>query len=260
LMGVINVTPDSFSDGGRFLDPATAVEHGLRLAAAGADLLDVGGESTRPGAEPVPAEEQLRRVLPVVESLARQTNVPLSIDTTSAAVARKALAAGAEAINDITALTGDAEMPASAAAAGCGVCAMHMRGTPRTMQASAVYRDVVEEVLDYLRARRDALVAAGIAAERIALDPGIGFAKTMEHNLALLAALPRFHELGCPLVVGVSRKRFIGELLGDLMADRAAGTIGAALAAALHGVQVLRVHDVAAMRQALILFAACGGA
>lgn len=255
-MGIVNVTPDSFSDGGRFLDPAAAIHHGLRLAAEGADILDVGGESTRPGAAPITAEEELRRVLPVVTALCEQTTVPISIDTSKATVAHEALAAGAEAINDITALTGDPEMVRLAAASGCGVCAMHMQGTPQMMQENPTYGDVVEEVLEYLRNRRDALVAAGIAPSRLALDPGIGFGKTVEHNLALLKSLNRFHELGCPLLLGVSRKAFIGRLLGNLQADRTAGTIGAAVAAARQGVTILRVHDVAAVRQALLLFKA----
>ena len=259
LMGVVNVTPDSFSDGGRFLEPAAAVEQGLRLAAEGADILDIGGESTRPGSHAVPAAEQLRRILPVIVSLGEQSAVPVSIDTSDAAVAREAIAAGAEAINDVTALTGDPDMLPLAAAARCGVCAMHMQGTPPAMQENPVYEDVVEEVFEYLRQRRDALVAAGIEPGRIALDPGIGFGKTAGHNLALLAHLARFQALGCPVLVGLSRKRFIGQVLGDLHADRTAGTIGATLAAARHGVQILRVHDVAAVRQALLLFEAAGG-
>jgi dihydropteroate synthase len=256
LIGVVNVTPDSFSDGGRFFDPAAAVEHGLRLAAAGADLLDVGGESTRPGAEPVAACEEIRRVLPVVTSLCEQTSLPVSIDTAKAVVAGEALAAGAEVVNDVTAMTADPDMPAMAAESGCGVCIMHMRGTPRTMQQDPAYDDVVAEVLAYLRARRDALVAAGIEPARIAVDPGIGFGKNTEHNLTLLRHIGRFYVLGCPVLVGPSRKRFIGEVLGDLQADRTAGTVGVCLALAQQGVQVLRVHDVAAVRQALLLFQA----
>ena len=259
LMGVVNVTPDSFSDGGRFFAPAAAVEQGLRLAAEGADLLDVGGQSTRPGAAPVAAEEELRRVLPVVAALSKQTAVPISIDTSSAKVAAECLAAGAEAINDITALTADGEMAALAAESGCGVCAMHIQGTPQTMQTNPRYGDVVAEVRAWLAARRDALAAAGIALDRIALDPGIGFGKTVAHNLALLRNLSRFRDLGCPLLIGVSRKAFIGHVIGDPQADRTAGTLGAALAAARQGVEVLRVHDVAAARQALLVFAAAGG-
>jgi dihydropteroate synthase len=257
-MGVINVTPDSFSDGGRFLAAEAAVEHGLRLAAEGADILDIGGQSTRPGAAPVGAEEELRRVLPVVTGLCRQTPVPLSVDTSSAAVAAACLDAGAVAINDVTALA-DGEMLALAVVRVCGVCAMHMQGTPQTMQHDPHYGDVVEEVFAWLAERRDALAAAGIAAERIALDPGIGFGKTAAHNLAILNQLARFRELGCPLLVGLSRKAFIGHVLGDLSLDRSFGTIGAALAAARQGADILRVHDVAAVRQSLLLFAATGG-
>ena len=258
LMGVVNVTPDSFSDGGRFYEPAAAVEHGLRLAAAGADMLDIGGQSTRPGAAAVAAEDELRRVLPVVVALRGQTETPLSIDTFSAKVAAECLAAGAEAINDITAFAGS-DMAALAAESGCGVCAMHMQGTPQTMQRDPQYGDVVEEVWTWLAARRDALAAAGIALDRIALDPGIGFGKTVAHNLAVLNRLARYRASGCPIMVGLSRKAFIGRLIGDPAADRTAGTIGAALAAARQGVEVLRVHDVAAVQQALVVFEAAGG-
>jgi len=259
LMGVVNVTPDSFSDGGRFAEPAAAIAHGLALVAQGADLLDVGGESTRPGAAPVEADEELARVLPVVRGLARQTSVPLSIDTSKAVVARAALEAGARVINDVTALAGDPEMPAVAREYEAGVCAMHMQGTPRTMQNAPAYDDVVGHVLDFLARRRDRLVEAGIDREQIALDPGIGFGKTTEHNLALLRSIGRFHALGCPVLVGPSRKRIIGEILGDPSADRTAGTVGASLALARAGVQILRVHDVAAGRHALLLFDASGG-
>jgi dihydropteroate synthase len=256
LMGVVNVTPDSFSDGGQSFQPAAAVERGLQLAADGADLLDVGGQSTRPGSQPVDADEELRRVMPVVTALCEQTALPLSIDTSKAVVAREALTAGAQVLNDVTALTGDEAMPALAAETGCGVCAMHMRGTPRTMQEDPCYHDVVKEVMRYLADRRDALTAAGIEQARIALDPGIGFGKTAEHNLTLLKNAWRLHALGCPLLVGHSRKRFIGEVLGDSRADRAAGTIGVAVSLARQGVQILRVHNVAPVRQALLLYEA----
>ncbi|MCR4413199.1 MAG: dihydropteroate synthase, partial [Thermoguttaceae bacterium] len=251
--------PDSFSDGGRFADPEAAVEHGLRLVAEGADLLDIGGESTRPYASPVPAGEELRRVMPVLAALAERTQVPISIDTSKAVVAREALAAGAEIINDVTALTADPAMVAVAAESGAGLCAMHMQGTPQTMQDQPIYGDVVEEVAGYLRQRREALVGAGIAQGRIALDPGIGFGKTTEHNVDLLRNAWRFHDLGCPILVGHSRKRFIGRVLGQEQADPLAGTIGVALALARQGVQILRVHDVACVRQALALFEATGG-
>ena len=259
LMGVVNVTPDSFSDGGAFLDPAAAVDHGLRLVADGADLLDVGGESTRPGAAVVDADEELRRVMPVVEGLCRQTDVPISIDTQKAVVARETVRAGAEIINDITALTGDPAMTSVVVETASGVCAMHMRGTPATMQQSPAYDDVVRDVLAYLTARRDALVAAGVDPARIALDPGIGFGKTTEHNLTLLRAIGQFHALECPLLVGPSRKGFIGQVLGNAHADRAAGTLGVVLALARRGVQIVRVHDVARTRQSLALFEAVGG-
>ena len=269
LMGILNVTPDSFSDGGRYLDPDAAVEQGLRLAADGADLIDVGGESTRPGAAPVDADEELRRVLPVIRALCRRTTIPLSIDTSKAVVAREALAAGAQVLNDVTGLTGDAEMVGVAVESGAGVCAMHMQGTPRTMQDHPAYGDVVREVSAFLRARRDALTAARVSQDRIALDPGIGFGKTLDHNLALLRNAGQLHELGCTVLVGPSRKRFIAQLLagpdrpGSVApqnpVDPTAGTIGVAIALARQGVQVLRVHDVAQVRQALVLYEAAGG-
>jgi dihydropteroate synthase len=258
-MGIVNVTPDSFSDGGKFLDPGAAVDHALALIADGADLLDVGGESSRPYSAPVDASEELWRVVPVIAALAERSTVPISIDTSKSEVAREALAAGAEIINDVTALTGDPRMIDVACALPAGVCAMHMLGTPHTMQDDPRYTDVVGEVLVYLRARRDALVAAGVAAERIALDPGIGFGKTHQHNLTLLSNCHCFHELACPLVVGHSRKGVIGKVLGDKAADRTAGTVGVAMSLAAQGVQVLRVHDIAPVRQALLLFEATGG-
>lgn len=259
LMGIINVTPDSFSDAGQFADAEAAIEHGLRLAEQGADLLDIGGESTRPYSQSVSADDELRRVMPVVKALAKQIATPLSIDTSKAAVAREAVAAGAEIINDVTALGGDPQMISVALETGAAICAMHMRGTPQTMQDAPIYGDVVAEVLDFLRERRDALIAAGIPAGRIALDPGIGFGKTHEHNLTLLAHCGRFHELGCPLLVGHSRKGYIGKVIGDKEADRTAGTIGVSLSLAAQGVQVLRVHDVLPVRHALLLFEATGG-
>jgi dihydropteroate synthase len=258
-MGILNVTPDSFSDGGRFVDAKAAVDHGLRLAAEGADILDIGGESTRPYSQPVDAREELDRVLPVIKELIPHLLIPISIDTSKATVAREAIAAGAEIINDITALAGDAEMLDLARETHVGVCAMHMRGTPQTMQDDPTYDDVVGEVFEFLRERRDALLAAGIEKDRIALDPGIGFGKTHEHNLMLLAHCQRFHALGCPLLVGHSRKGFIGKVIGDKAADPTPGTIGVSIALANQGVQILRVHDVAAMRQALMLYEASGG-
>ena len=259
VMGIVNVTPDSFSDGGRFFDTEAAVAHGLKLARDGADVLDVGGESTRPFSQPVPPAEELRRVLGVVEALARESGKPVSIDTSKAAVAAAAIEAGAEIINDVTALTADPQMAAVAVRSGAAVVAMHMLGTPQTMQVEPRYDDVVGEVAEYLRTRRDALIAAGIAPERIALDPGIGFGKTHAHNLSLLSNCWRLQELGCPLLVGHSRKGFIGKVLGDKTADTTAGTIGVACALAAQGVQIVRVHNVAPVRQALLLFEASGG-
>lgn len=259
VMGILNVTPDSFSDGGRFFDKQAAIDRVLELVAAGADILDLGGESTRPYSTGVAAREELDRVLPVLEAVLPHVLVPVSIDTSKALVAREAIAAGAEIINDITALAGDPAMIEVALASGAAVCAMHMQGTPQTMQDNPTYDDVVAEVIEFLRLRRDRLVQAGVAAERIALDPGIGFGKTHQHNLTLAAHAGRLHELGCPVLVGHSRKAFIGKVLGDKQADRTSGTIGVALALATQGVQIIRVHDVAAVRQALVLFEAAGG-
>jgi dihydropteroate synthase len=259
LMGIVNVTPDSFSDGGRYFDTNTAVGHALQLAADGADLLDIGGESTRPYSDPVSLDEEMRRVMPVVERLAGQVAIPISVDTSKAAVARAAMEAGAEVINDVTGLAGDPAMVQVAVRTGAGVCAMHMQGTPQTMQDNPTYSDVAGEVLAYLRERLDALVAAGIARERICLDPGIGFGKTHEHNITLMRRCSDFHVLGCPLLVGHSRKGFLGALIGDKEADRTFATVGAALSLAVQGVQVVRVHDVRPVREALIAFEATGG-
>ena len=254
LMGIVNVTPDSFSDGGQFFTPDAAVAHALQLAAEGADILDVGGESTRPRAEPVSEQEELDRVLPVVERLTKETATPISIDTQKSAVASAAVAAGAEIINDISGLESDAEMVSVAASTGAAVCVMHTQGTPQTMQDHPTYTDVVREVHDYLAARRDALIAAGISAERIALDPGLGFGKTFDHNMALLQNCHTFHDLGCPLLVGPSRKSFLGRLIGDPTADRTAATIGVSLKLAVQGVQIFRVHDVRSIREAMLAF------
>jgi dihydropteroate synthase len=258
-MGIVNVTPDSFSDGGRFFDQRVAVEHSLRLVAEGADLIDIGGESTRPYSSPISAEEELHRVVPVVEAVRHTCNVPISIDTSKAKVARQALSAGADIINDVTGLEGDPQMLMVARESAAGVCVMHMQGTPQTMQDTPTYESVVEEILAYLAARVAALVLAGLDRGRICIDPGIGFGKTHQHNLNLMANCWRFHEIGAPLLVGHSRKGFIGKVLGDKDADRTAGTIGGTLALASQGVQIIRVHDVAAVRQALKLFEACGG-
>ncbi len=259
VMGIVNVTPDSFSDGGKFYAPQLALERALQMARAGADLLDIGGESTRPYSEPVSVEEELRRVVPVIEQLTRMTSIPVSIDTSKAQVAEAALNAGAEIINDVTGLQGDPQMLAVAQRSGAGVCVMHMQGTPQTMQDDPHYDDVVTDVLAYLLDRRDALVRSGINVEKICLDPGIGFGKTHQHNLTLLANCWRFHETACPLLVGHSRKGFIAKVLGDKQADRTAGTVGVSLALAAQGVQVLRVHDAAAVSEALRFYVAAGG-
>jgi dihydropteroate synthase len=249
-MGVVNVTPDSFSDGGLYLEAEAAVAHGAELAAAGAAILDVGGESTRPGAEEVPVEEELRRVVPAVEGLA-PVGPEISVDTSKHAVAAAALEAGATIVNDVTALRGDAEMAAVCAAAGATVVLMHMAGTPRTMQDEPTYRDVVVEVREFLAERLAAATAAGIAEERVWLDPGIGFGKTVEHNLELLRRLGELRELGRPLLLGTSRKSFIGRLDGSAAGERLGGTIASSVLAAAEGADVLRVHDVAEMAQAL---------
>jgi dihydropteroate synthase len=259
VMGIINVTPDSFSDGGRYASSMEAVEHALTLIADGADVIDIGGESTRPYATPVSVEEELARVMPVVERLCRVTSVPVSIDTSKVEVARQALGAGAQIINDVTGFTGDPQMIGLAVRSGVAVCAMHMRGTPQTMQDDPRYDDVVAEVFTYLGQRRAALEDAGVATERICLDPGIGFGKTHQHNLTLMAECGRFHALGSPLLVGHSRKGFLTKLLKDRNGERGAVTVGASMALARAGVQVLRVHDVRAVREALLGFVATGG-
>ena len=259
LMGIVNVTPDSFSDGGNFLSHEKAIKHALQLVLEGVDILDIGGESTRPYAIPVEADEELRRVIPVIKGLAVAVDIPISIDTSKAIVAEAALAAGAEIINDVTGLQGDPRMMPLAIETQAGVCVMHMQGTPQTMQDAPQYDDVVSEIHAYLAKRRDVLLATGITPERICLDPGIGFGKTHRHNLTLMANCWRFQDLGCPLLVGHSRKGFLAKLLGDSTLDRTAATVGASLALARQGVQVLRVHDVRPTREALLAFEASGG-
>jgi dihydropteroate synthase len=252
-MGVVNVTPDSFSDGGRFLDEAAAVSHGLSLAAAGADLLDVGGESTRPGAEPADEAEELARVLPVIRGLAAATPTPLSIDTLKPAVARAAVEAGASIWNDVSGLTASPDSLRTAAELGCEVVLMHMQGEPRTMQDAPRYGDVVEDVRSWLRARAEAAIAAGVARERIWVDPGIGFGKTLAHNLALLRRIDRIVGLGFPVLLGVSRKSFIRAVDPSAAdaGDRLGGSLAAALWGAAAGVAAVRVHDVRETVQAL---------
>jgi dihydropteroate synthase len=250
IMGVLNVTPDSFSDGGEFLDPAAAVAHGERLVQEGADVIDVGGESTRPGAEPVPERVELERVIPVIEPLAER-GITLSIDTSKAAVARAALAAGAAFVNDVTALRGDPAMAAAVAQAGVDVCLVHMLGEPRTMQEDPRYDDVVSEVRAFLEERLQFAVGAGIPEERVWLDPGIGFGKTLEHNLELIRRLGEIVAIGRPVVFGASRKRFLGRLTGRPEQERVAGTIAANVLAYERGAAMFRVHDVAATVDAL---------
>jgi dihydropteroate synthase len=254
IMGVINVTPDSFSDGGNFISADAAVEHGLRLAKEGAEILDIGGESTRPGAASVSIEEELRRVIPVIEGLAGKTSAALSIDTSKASVARAAVAAGAEIINDVTALRGDDDMARIAAESGCAVVLMHMKGTPRTMQQDPQYDDVVTEVADHLAERIAAARAAGIAADRIAIDPGIGFGKTVGHNLQLIAGLGHFAALGHPVLLGVSRKSFLATAAQcpDLE-DRDVPTAVLTAEGYRLGARIFRVHAVRPNVQALRL-------
>ncbi len=249
-MGVLNVTPDSFSDGGRFSDPAAARDRARALIEAGADLVDLGGESTRPGAAPVSVEEELRRVLPVLEQgpmFGGSDSVTISIDTSRATVAEAALAAGARVVNDITALRGDERMVEVVRAAGAGLVLMHMQGAPRTMQQNPVYRDVVAEVHAFLAERIDHAITHGIPRERIAVDPGIGFGKTVTHNLALLAGLETFQDLGCPVLVGTSRKSFIGKVLDREVDQRVWGTAATVAWAVMHGARIVRVHDVREM-------------
>ena len=257
VCGIVNVTPDSFSDGGRFLATPAAVAHGLRLVGEGADLLDVGGESTRPGARPPSTAEELRRVVPVVEELAARTSVPVSVDTSRPEVMRAAVAAGAAMVNDVRALTRPGAL-AAVAELDVPVCLMHMRGSPGDMQVDPRYADVVAEVRAYLEARLRACVDAGIPHEHLVVDPGFGFGKTLAHNLALLRALPRVVELGVPVLVGVSRKTMLGDLTGRAVDDRLPASVAAALLAAQRGASVLRVHDVAATRDALTVLAAAG--
>jgi dihydropteroate synthase len=252
LMGILNVTPDSFSDGGRYLDPQAAVEQAFAMQAEGADLLDVGGESTRPQALPVDEAEELRRVMPVLERLAGKLRIPISIDTTKPGVAQRALEVGAAIVNDVAAGRTPDEMWELVAATGAGYVVMHMQGTPRTMQVEPRYKDVVAEVDAFFAARLGRLTERGIGLEQVILDVGLGFGKTAEHNLRLLAALERFKKWGRPVLVGASRKSFLGVVGGGAdAAGRLAGSLAAACWAAQAGAQILRVHDVAATRQAL---------
>jgi dihydropteroate synthase len=250
VMGIVNVTPDSFSDGGLFLDPERAIAHGRELAAEGAEILDVGGESTRPGAEAVSPEEELRRVAPVIEGLALD-GVPVSIDTSKLAVAEAALDVGAAIVNDVTALRAEPELAGLCAERGSEVVLMHMLGDPRTMQEDPTYEDVVDDVRAFLAERIEFATAAGIDEERIWVDPGIGFGKTVEHNLELLRRLGELAELGRPIVVGTSRKSFIGKLTGAPVDRRIGGTIASSVLAYANGAEILRVHDVGPVCEAL---------
>lgn len=258
IMGIVNVTPDSFSDGGRYDSDTAALDHGRALAAAGADLLDIGGESTRPGAAPVPTEAEIARTAPVIAGL--RGLAPVSIDTRNAPVARAAVAAGAGLINDVSGLEHDPAMAGLAAELGVPVCIMHAQGTPETMQDDPRYDDVLLDIYDYLEAGIARAEAAGIPRAAVLVDPGIGFGKTVQHNLDLLYRISLFHSLGCAILVGASRKRFIGSLTGTTQAtDRVAGSVAVALAMAGQGVQVIRVHDVVETHQALILDRAMTG-
>lgn len=259
MMGIVNVTPDSFSDGGRYADPDVAIERGHALVAAGAHIIDVGGESTRPGSDAVSVEEELARVVPVISALARDLDVPISVDTRHAEVAAACVAAGASIINDISGFR-DPEMVEVAVSSSAGLVVMHMLGEPKSMQDEPYYTDVVAEVCGYLATQARMLEDAGVAPGRIALDPGVGFGKTTAHNLAVLRHLEEFVSLGYPLLVAVSRKRFIGEITGvETPADRVQGSVGVACWSALHGADIVRVHDVAPTREALAMLAALVG-
>jgi dihydropteroate synthase len=261
-MGIVNVTPDSFSDGGRFLDANAAIAHARRLIAEGADIIDIGGESTRPGAEPAAAVDEIARVVPVIEQIRRECDLPMSVDTMKPAVARAAVAAGATMWNDVTALAWSAESLATAAGLGCEVVLMHMQGEPRTMQKRPRYDDVVAEVAAFLKARAEAAIAAGVAREKIWVDPGFGFGKTPAHNIALIRGLSEIAALGFPVVVGASRKSSIPKIARDASTadQRLGGSIALALAAAKGRAAMLRVHDVAETKQALAVAAAIGDA
>lgn len=253
LMGILNVTPDSFSDGGQFNTVDLAVARGLAMEAEGADILDIGGESTRPGAEPVGTDEELRRTIPVIRRLARETRIPISIDTTKSEVARQALDAGAEIVNDISGLTFDPDMLEICRQQDAGICVMHIQGTPQTMQLNPTYADVVAEVAEFLQQQVDRCLMAGIPPERMCIDPGIGFGKTAEHNLELLRSVSTLQRLlRRPVLIGHSRKRFLSKVLGRPVEERLAGTIGIAIGLAAAGCDILRIHDVQPIRDALV--------
>lgn len=257
LMGILNVTPDSFSDGGQYASVADAVTHALKLIQDGADIIDIGGESTRPGAASVSLQEELDRTIPVIEAVFAETGIPISIDTTKSQVAREALQAGACIVNDISGMTFDVDMLPVCAQADAAVCVMHIQGTPQTMQQNPMYSDVVGEVTEFLQQRLQACLQAGMDVNRICLDPGIGFGKTAEHNLQLMHAIAELREsLQRPILIGHSRKRFLSRLLGRPVEERLAGTVGVSLALFENGADVLRVHDVQATRDALLAWSA----
>lgn len=251
VMGILNVTPDSFSDGDCWLDPEKALEQALKMAEEGADLIDIGGESTRPGAPSVSLEEEKKRVLPVLKKIRPRLSIPISIDTQKAALAREALEEGADLINDVSAATFDPEMASVVGKAGCPLVLMHMRGRPETMQKEIIYRDVVGEVLQYLQQRIESLSRIGVSRDRLIMDPGIGFGKEFEHNRQLLQNLRKFQTLECPVMVGVSRKSFLGKISGRVPQDRLLESVAASFYAALNGASILRVHDVAETRRVL---------
>ena len=250
-MGVLNVTPDSFSDGGQFYDEEDAVSQGLRLAGQGADIIDIGGESTRPGSKPVSAEEEKARTLSVIERLAERVDIPISIDTQKAEVAAEALDAGAAVVNDVSALRTDGDMASLIAERNVPICLMHMQGTPRTMQKDPAYEEVVSDIIQWLRERVDYAVSAGIDEEQIIVDPGFGFGKTLQHNLELLRRLSEFHSLGRPVLVGTSRKSMLGAILGADPDERLNGTLATVVCAAMSGCHIVRVHDVRPARETL---------
>nr|MBI3614760.1 dihydropteroate synthase [Nitrospirota bacterium] len=253
LMGILNVTPDSFSDGGRFLAPDAAVARVLAMVEAGADMIDIGAESTRPGAEPVDEQEEIRRLIPIVKEVCRRVTVPVSVDTTKASVAEQALAAGAAIINDVSALRNDARMGAVVAEAGAGLVLMHAQGTPQTMQEAPAYHDVVTEVRQFLADRVLTALEFGVSPAQIVLDPGIGFGKNLEHNLTLLAQISELVSLGYPILVGVSRKAFIGQVLGRPVEQRVMGTAAASAMAIVGGARAVRVHDVGEIRDVVTM-------
>lgn len=258
-MGILNITPDSFSDGGRFKDTAAVVDAGCQMLKAGADILDIGGESTRPGAAPVDTEAELQRVIPAVETLAKQTQAVISIDTQKAVVAREALRHGAHIINDVSALTHDPAMLDVAGEFGAGVVLMHMRGTPRTMQDAPVYENVTADVRDYLETRITVATGAGLLRETLAVDPGIGFGKTAEHNVKLIAELEQIASLNRPILIGLSRKRFLGQLTDTNVHNRLFGSVAGLACAVLNGAHIMRVHDVRASAEAARVAAAIRG-